>query len=253
MTAFSVVFVADAEVVLPLANSSLSGPAVSSLSSRLDLASKVEIKIEEVCLGKPGLIPNAFSSEPSIHVAPFVGRHFKKNTDINKGSPVVDAIRMDRQERLSDKESHAGHYVFKNLTVSVHLADILENLKNAPRFEAKTDAARGEESIQFYGLNLAVMSGVSPLVVSRWAFNGDESTQQNQTSSPLMKIDEKTGDFTKINTLWPSIAVLVNSSRRFVTINDSFFGVSNHKNYNEKPKCDQSPFIIYSVKKTPSK
>lgn len=216
-----------------------------------DYLSKVEIQIEEVCLGRPGMLPTGFSTPPSIQITPFFGQHFNKAFDVKKGEYLTDPINLNDYERLSEKEVHGGHYVFKDLKVTTTLLDVFDKLRGTSGFYPQTDDDTGESSIEFYGVNLSVKSGLNHLVGSRWAFNGDDSTRLGNTSSRLLESDPITGDMTRLNTLWPNTGVLVNTSRRFVTTNEGFFGAFNHKHHNEHPVCDRSPFIIYSVKKTP--
>jgi hypothetical protein len=223
-----------------------------SPSSTPDLASLIEIQIEEVCMGKPGLFPTSLTTSPQIHMAPYFGQRFGKNSDYSSGTPLMDPISLDEHKRVPNRESHAGHYVFEDLRVSVRHMDIFANLTNQSYFLPRKDEDTGESSIEFYGVNLDVKSGLTQIVRSRWAFNGDESSRWGKSTSPLLEADPVTGEFYRIDALWPSTAVLINSTRRFVTKNESFFGAYNHGPNNEKLTCDRTPYIVYSVKRTPS-
>lgn len=250
---FSTTLLAQTELASPSLTSpnSTAATLLPTPTSKPDYASILDIKIEEVCLGKPGLLPSGFTTPPYIQIAPFFGQHFNKHSDFHRGANLVDPVRLDQHERLSEKESHPGHYVFKNLTVQVRLLDVFDKLSGTSAFYPKKDEVTGESSIEFYGVNLAVKTGLNQMVASRWAFNGDESARLGITPTPLLEPDPVTSDLTKIDALWPTTGILVNNSRRFVTVNESFFGAYTHKNYDDRPTCNRSPFIVYSVKKSP--
>lgn len=220
-----------------------------------DLFSTVEIQIEEVCLGKPGKLPIAMGGvSPILNITPYFAQYSNKDTQFRNGPPLTDGLRLNQFERSTELEAHSGHYIFKDLKVTVTLRDFYDKLVNEDYFESKLDKNGKRISTEFFGAHLSVKSGLSQVIASRWAFNGDNSNRweagENASTSRILDKNSE-GEFFRLDQLWPNTAVLLGSSRKFITVNDSLLGGHSHTN-TVPAACDNTPYIVYSVKTKPS-
>lgn len=205
------------------------------------------IQIEEVCLGSRINTSDYGYFSPALYMVPFFGQYFKKKNTLSKGELLLSPINLDEQERLTDLEKASSHYVFKNLAIELPWHETGVKMAGHRPSAPRVDKHSGEESIQYFGVDLSIKKGFTTMIGSRWAFNGQKENQWADSSSPLLELEPRLSEFTKLNSLWPDTAVLVNNSRRFVTIKKPLSTAFTHLAYDARPDCDNTPFIIYSV------
>lgn len=210
----------------------------------LPLSGELTIEIEEICTGKS--TPYSGHGEPLLSVVPYMGQNHTNNTKVRTAPPVFQSLPLDAPPRQTAKEQNSSHYVYKSFVLSVPMLDLIGGILDAQIFLPKKNKDKRKSSIEFFGLQIVVHKGFTPLINSRVAFNG--KTANHSHFSPLLEADPTTGEIFRLDELWPFTAVLIHNHRRFVTINNgSIVSSFEHLAWNAQPECKDLPFVIFRL------
>jgi hypothetical protein len=162
----------------------------------------------------------------------------------------IDELRDFRDYELTDDPMVEGEWVFVDWTwdISAYTIDQAFSGLRAPRPRGwlgellDHQAQRQQTMVPFVGLRLSVLQNGSPVISSRVAFNGENSDLSNN----LVELGYERsrgvapGDDT-IFRLWPRVAILVHSSRNFVTKG------ALHASYKSEWPCGNHRLLEYSL------